>query len=267
MAMAMYKIMLSLSPTPPPPQPPSLPKSHPNSNILFEPVCNNNNSSILFSRRSFILAAFHTCSSSLLFLSAALAQTPSSSSSSPSVSKSSKNPNFLSGISNTKSWFQFYGDGFAIRVPPNFQDIMEPEDYNAGIALYGDKAKPKTYAARFSSPDGSEVLSVVVRPSNQLKITFLEAKDIADFGSLKEAAKIFVPVGASLYSARAIKIKEEEGYRNYYFYEFGNEVQRVALVAAVNSGKAIISGVTAPQNKWEEDGVRLRSAAVSLTLV
>lgn len=40
-------------------------------------------------------------------------------------SKSSK-PGRL-GIANTKSWFQFYGDGFAIRVPPQFEDIMEPE--------------------------------------------------------------------------------------------------------------------------------------------
>ncbi|KAK4410854.1 hypothetical protein Sango_0158400 [Sesamum angolense] len=184
----------------------------------------------------------------------------------PSSSSSSSN-SFLSGIANTKSWFQFYGDGFAIRVPPNFEDIMEPEDYNAGLSLYGDKAKPKTYAARFASPDGSEVLSVVVRPSNQLKITFLEAKDIADFGSLKQAARIFVPGGATLYSARTFKIKEEEGYRNYYFYEFGRDEQHVALVAAVNSGKAIIAGATAPQNKWDDDGVRLRSAAVSLTLL
>lgn len=30
-------------------------------------------------------------------------------------------------IANTKAWFQFYGDGFAIRVPPEFEDIMEPE--------------------------------------------------------------------------------------------------------------------------------------------
>ncbi|CAL5427095.1 unnamed protein product [Camellia sinensis] len=89
------------------------------------------------------------------------------------------------------SWFQFYGSGFAIRVPPQFEDIMEPEDYNAGLSLYGDKAKPKTFAARFASSDGSEVLSVVIRPSNQLKITFLEAKDITDLGSLKDAAKIF----------------------------------------------------------------------------
>jgi hypothetical protein len=43
----------------------------------------------------------------------------------------------LSGIANTKSWFQFYGDGFAIRVPPEFQDIMEPEviQYNLLFCL------------------------------------------------------------------------------------------------------------------------------------
>uniref|UniRef100_A0A0F7GYT8 Photosystem II reaction center PsbP family protein n=1 Tax=Francoa sonchifolia TaxID=23250 RepID=A0A0F7GYT8_9ROSI len=173
----------------------------------------------------------------------------------------------LSGIANTKSWSQFYGNGFAIRVPPQFEDIMEPEDYSAGLSLYGDKAKPKTFAARFASPDGSEVLSVVIRPSNQLKITFLEAKDITDLGSLKEAAKLFVPGGATLFSARTIKIKEEEGYRTYYFYEFGKYEQRVALVAAVNSGKAFIAGATAPESKWDDDGVRLRSAAVSLSVL
>ncbi|KAI4301835.1 hypothetical protein L6164_035075 [Bauhinia variegata] len=173
----------------------------------------------------------------------------------------------LSSIENTKSWYQFYGDGFAIRVPPEFQDIMEPEDLNAGLSLYGDKAKPKTFAARFASSDGSEFLSVVTRPTNQLKITFLEAQDITDLGSLKDTAKIFVPGGATLYSARTIKIKEEDGFRTYYFYEFGRDEQHSALMAAVSSGKAIIAGATAPQSKWESDGVKLRSAAVSLTIL
>ncbi|XP_010278982.1 PREDICTED: uncharacterized protein LOC104613002 [Nelumbo nucifera] len=173
----------------------------------------------------------------------------------------------LSGILNTKSWFQFFGDGFSIRVPPEFEDIMEPEDFSAGLSLYGDKAKPKTFGARFASPDGSEVLSVVTRPTNQLKITFLEAKDITDLGSLKEAANIFVPGGATLYSARTIKIKEDEGLRTYYFYEFGIDEQHVALVAAVNSGKTFIAGATAPQSKWEEDGLKLRSAAISMSVL
>ncbi|KAL7120246.1 hypothetical protein ACP275_02G110900 [Erythranthe tilingii] len=262
--MAMSKILLSLSPAPPPP-PTTIPESHPHPHPSFF------DSIFTFSRRSFILTSsvLSLSSSSSSSAGAALAQTPQppppKSPSSPPSSSSPKS--FLSGIASTKSWFQFYGSGFAIRVPPNFEDIMEPEDYNAGLSLYGDKAKPKTFAARFASPDGSEVLSVVVRPSNQLKITFLEAKDIADLGSLKEASRIFVPVGVTLYSARIIKIKEEDGYRNYYFYEFGADEQRVALVAAVNSGKVIIAGVTAPQNKWDDHGVRLRSAAVSLTLV
>ncbi|KAF5739496.1 hypothetical protein HS088_TW12G00702 [Tripterygium wilfordii] len=173
----------------------------------------------------------------------------------------------LLGIGNTKSWFQFYGDGFSIRVPPQFEDIMEPEDFNAGLSLYGDKAKPKTFAAHFASSDGSEVLSVLIRPTNQLKITFLEAQDITDLGSLKDAAKIFIPGGATLYSARTIKIKEDEGFRTYYFYEFGRYEQHVALVAAVNSGKAIVAGASAPQSKWTDDGVKLRSAAISLTLL
>ncbi|CAI9102298.1 OLC1v1000543C1 [Oldenlandia corymbosa var. corymbosa] len=193
----------------------------------------------ILSRRNFIFTT--TSLSFLLLQSQHLATSSAVETSSPPSPPPQSPSSILSGIVNTKSWFQFYGDGFAIRVPPQFEDIMEPEDYNAGLSLYGDKAKPKTFAARFASTDGSEVLSVVTRPSNQLKITFLEAKDITDFGSLKDAAKIFVPGGATLYSARTIKVKEDEGFRTYYFYEFGRDEQRVALVAAVNSGKVSCS--------------------------
>ncbi|KAL8547014.1 hypothetical protein ACS0TY_006655 [Phlomoides rotata] len=263
--MAMPKVTLSLSHNPPP-----KPQAHPTFPSSTDAI------HTLISRRSLILTAF-TSSSLVTTLSSAAAL--------PEQPLPQSSSNFLSGIANTRSWFQFYGDGFAIRVPPDFDDINEPEDYNAGLSLYGDKAKPKPFAARFTSPDGgdtfkskqllgtsygserSEVLSVVVQPSNSLKITFLEAKDIADLGSLKEVARIFVPGGAKLYSARTIKIKEDEGYRNYYFYEFGNDEQHAALVAAVNRGKAIIAGASAPQNKWDDDGVRLRSAAVSLMLL
>ncbi|XP_018508092.1 uncharacterized protein LOC103874540 isoform X1 [Brassica rapa] len=174
-------------------------------------------------------------------------------------------------IANTNSWFQYFGDGFSIRVPPQFIDFTEPEDYSAGLSLYGDKAKPKTFAARFASPDGSEVVSVVIRPSNSLKITFLEAKDISELGSLKEAARIFVPAStqagaATIYSARTIKVKEEEGFRNYYLYEFGRDEERIALVAAVNRGRVFIAGAAAPESKWKEDELKLRSAAISLTV-
>nr|XP_027107622.1 uncharacterized protein LOC113727576 isoform X5 [Coffea arabica] len=228
--MAMSTFLLSLFPKPP------------QNPISRKPISPLKHPSILISRRLGII--FTTTSlSSVLSLVLQCPQIP------PSSAAEASSTSFLSGIANTKSWFQFYGDGFAIRVPPQFEDILEPEDYNAGLSLYGDKAKPKTFAARFASPDGSEVLTVVIRPSNQLKITFLEVG------------------GATLYSARTIKIKEDEGFRTYYFYEFGRDEQHVALVAAVNSGKAIIAGATAPQYKWNDDGVKLRSAAVSLTVL
>ncbi|CAM8892258.1 unnamed protein product [Rhodiola kirilowii] len=184
----------------------------------------------------------------------------------PLVARSEPKSSF-GGIVNTKSWFKFFGDGFAIRVPPDFEDMTEPEDYNAGLSLYGDKAKTKTFAARFASSDGSEVVSVVIRPTNQLKITFLEAQDVSDLGTLRQAARLFVPGGAALSSAKTIKIKESEGYKTYYFYEFDKDDERFALVAAVNAGRAFIAGAAAPRYRWDDDGVKLRSAAISLTLL
>lgn len=110
--MAMPKVILSLSHTPPPKT-----HTHPTFPSSSDPT------HTFFSRRTLILTAF--TSSSLVPLSSAVAlpeQPP------PPPQSSSNSPNsFLSGIANTKSWFQFYGDGFAIRVPPDFEDINEPE--------------------------------------------------------------------------------------------------------------------------------------------
>ncbi|XP_040372548.1 uncharacterized protein LOC112193020 isoform X2 [Rosa chinensis] len=230
-------LLLSLPPNPLNPKPkianPTTPK-------LTSKLTITNNTPI--SKRDLILKT-----TSIFLISLIPQQYPTAHSSTEEASPPPKS--ILSGIANTKSWFQFYGDGFSIRVPPQFEDIMEPEDYNAGLSLYGDKAKPKIFSARFASSDGSE------------------AKDITDLGSLKEVAKIFVPFGSTLYSARTLKIKEEEGFRTYYFYEFGREGQHAALVAAVSSGRTYIAGATAPQSKWDEDGVKLRSAAISMTVL
>ncbi|XP_050380181.1 uncharacterized protein LOC126797574 [Argentina anserina] len=249
-------LLLSLPPHPPNPKP-KIP--YPTTPKLTSKLTITNNNTVPTSKRDLILKT-----TSIFLMSLIPQQYPTAH---PSSEASTPPKSILSGISNTKSWFQFYGDGFSIRVPPQFEDIMEPEDYNAGLSLYGDKAKPKIFSARFASSDGSEVLNVVIKPSNQFKITFLEAKDITDLGSLKEVAKIFVPFGSTLYSARTLKIKEEEGFRTYYFYEFGREGQHAALVAAVSSGRTYIAGATAPQSKWDEDGVKLRSAAVSMTVL
>ncbi|CAL4908099.1 unnamed protein product [Urochloa decumbens] len=275
------------------------------------------------SRRGFTLhTAIAIASASAAASAAAAAEAEAPPSPSPPPSPPAQAPPskpVLGGIANTRSWSQYYGSGFSIRVPPSFDDILEPEvinqpdpspyisssssssprlgllagncgarvssisgfeirigerltsfrvsqDYNAGMTYYGDKAKPRAYAARFASPDRDELISVVIKPSNQLKITFLEAKDITDLGTLKEASKIFVPAGAKVLSARTIKVKDDEDIRTYYFYEFGLDKQHVALMATVNSGKTYIAGATAPETKWGDDGVKLRSAAVSLSV-
>ncbi|XP_050143303.1 uncharacterized protein LOC126619080 isoform X2 [Malus sylvestris] len=211
-------LLLSLSPHPPnPPQNPNP--------TTPKPTISLPTSTPASSKRNLILKT-----TSLFLISLTPQQYPVAHSS-PQAPPPPPRP-ALSGISNTKNWFQFFGDGFAIRVPPQFQDVQEPEDYNSGLSLYGDKAK-----------------------------------DITDLGSLKEAAKIFIPVGSTVYSARAIRIKEEEGFRTYYFYEFGVQEQHAALVAAVNGGKTYIAGATAPQSKWNDDGVKLRSAAISMTVL
>ncbi|GAU46235.1 hypothetical protein TSUD_34200 [Trifolium subterraneum] len=180
--------------------------------------------------------------------------------SSPQVSSSSKS--ILSSIENTSSWYRFYGNGFAIRVPPEFQDVMEPEDFSAGMNLYGDRAKEKEVVARFVSSDGYAVLNVITRPSSQLKITFLEFLiTVSHFAHDVHAG------GSTVYSARSIKIKEESGFRTYYFYEFGKDDLHLALTAGARGGKVVIAGATAPQSKWDTDGVKLRSAVISLTIL
>ncbi|CAJ2628646.1 unnamed protein product [Trifolium pratense] len=222
-------------------------------------ICNLNNN--FTSKRNLILQT------SLLSIAISLTPPPALSSPQLSSSSSSSPKSILSSIENTTSWYRFFGNGFAIRVPPEFQDVMEPEDFSAGMSLYGDRAKEKEVVARFVSSDGLAVLNVITRPSSQLKITFLEAQDITGLGSLKEAAKLFIPGGSKVYSARSIKIKEESGFRTYYFYEFGRDDLHLALMAGARGGKVVIAGATAPQSKWDTDGVKLRSAAISLTIL
>jgi hypothetical protein len=55
--------------------------------------------------------------------------------------------------------------------------------------------------------------------------------------------------------------------RNYYFYEFGRDEERIALVASVNRGKVYIAGAAAPESKWKDDELKLRSAAISFTIL
>lgn len=169
---------------------------------------------------------------------------------------------------DTNDWNRFEGDGFSLSIPPDFDDIMEPEDFTAGVSLYGERAKAKPFAARFASSDRSEVLSVVIRQASLLRLTFFATKDITDLGSLKDAASIFVPVGAKVYAAQTIKQQTDaEMLRTYYYYEFSTGDNYIAMEAAASSGKVFVVAATAPKLKWKNDGRKLRSAAASFSLL
>lgn len=58
---------------------------------------------------------------------------------SPEKANGSTRKPFLEGIVNTKSWFQYFGDGFTIRAPPLFDDVLEPEAsvlFNPWISIW-----------------------------------------------------------------------------------------------------------------------------------
>lgn len=168
-------------------------------------------------------------------------------------------------IVETESWYRFRGDGFAIKVPPEFEDIVEPDE--GGTSLYGERAKEKPFAARFASPDRQEVLSVVIRQASQLRLSFFETKDISDFGSLKEVAGIFVPAGSKILSARIMNSADTQVPRKYYLYEFVSKDKRVAMSAAAAAGRVYVVGAMAPQSRWKDVGITLRSAAASFSIL
>lgn len=109
-------ILLSLpSPPPKPPQNPNPKTSKPISLITPRPTPLSDKPT---TKRDFILTTTSLCFLSLTF------QYPLAHSSAEPSSPPKPSP---LGVANTKSWFRFYGDGFAIRVPPEFEDVMEPE--------------------------------------------------------------------------------------------------------------------------------------------
>lgn len=166
------------------------------------------------------------------------------------------------------SWERFRGDGFALRVPPGFEDIMpEPVIDDTPKSTLGDGKPQSPFVARFASPDRQEVLSVVVRPTTSLKLSFFEVKDVTDFGSITEASKILLPPGARVLASRQYSNTPEKVARNYYLYEFIAQGMHVALGAAVAKGQVYVVGATTPEEQWRAAASRLRTSVKAFSLV
>ena len=67
--------------------------------------------------------------------------------------------------------------------------------------LQAKRTEESPLVARFGSQDPPADMSVSVRGANTLKLTFLQIKDVTEFGDVVEATNLFVPPGAELLSS------------------------------------------------------------------
>lgn len=168
------------------------------------------------------------------------------------------------------SWQRVRGPGFAIRVPPGFQDIMptETEDERPQSTLrMDDGSKRSPIMAQFASADRKELITLVVRPTTAIKLSFFEIKDVTDFGGIQEAAEVFLPPGTKPVATRQFTATPDQVPRTYYLYEFVASGKHVALSASVAKGKVYVLGAAADESAWRPAAGRLRAVAGAFSLV
>eukprot|EP00271_Cylindrocystis_brebissonii_P009652 TRINITY_DN2469_c0_g1_i2.p1 TRINITY_DN2469_c0_g1~~TRINITY_DN2469_c0_g1_i2.p1 ORF type:complete len:381 (-),score=57.30 TRINITY_DN2469_c0_g1_i2:96-1238(-) len=168
-----------------------------------------------------------------------------------------------------ETWERFRGDGFALRVPPGYMNILaesEPEDDGRPRSTISDKPK-SPFVARFASPDREEVLSVVSRPTNGLRLSFFEVKDVSDLGPIDEAASVFIPPGARLLATRQYVLTPDRVPRTHYLFEFVSQGMHVAMNAVIAKGQVYVLGATTAEERWSSAAGRMRTAAKAFSLV
>ncbi len=102
---------------------------------------------------------------------------------------------------------------------------------------------------RLTAAGGAEVVSLGVRRAADLRPTFLQVNDIADFGTLEDMAGLLVPPGARLLASSSATFTapsptaaadEVPLERTYYTYEFERRGLHGCLVAAAKYGKVCV---------------------------
>ena len=134
--------------------------------------------------------------------------------------------------------------------------------------LQSKRVEETPLVARFGSDDGAEDVSVSIRGANTLKLTFLQIKDVREFGDVEAAAPLFVPPGATLVSADArsapaVNPGGDDVDKGYFTYDFEFGAARVLLTAAVEQGNVYLLGCTASKERWGDAEAGFRRAARS----
>jgi|AntAceMinimDraft_5_1070358.scaffolds.fasta_scaffold75617_1 hypothetical protein len=103
--------------------------------------------------------------------------------------------------------------------------------------LQSKRTEESPLVARFGSEEQQADISVSIRGANTLKLTFLQIKDVTEFGEVAEAAPLFLPPGSKLLSATArtepqLNTAGDAIDKSYYTYDFEFGYVRVLLTAA-----------------------------------
>ncbi|GBG81469.1 hypothetical protein CBR_g32459 [Chara braunii] len=183
-------------------------------------------------------------------------------------------------------WLVIRSKEYSVSLPPGFEDVLQEEEAptlprstltgGGGSSNGGGGA---TLLLRFSSTLMPATISLVKRQVAGMRLTFFQANDIGDLGTVAGVADLFVPPGAKLLSlssstSSASSVDRSNGeqpaddkpQRNYYQYEFLHRRQHVALRAAVNRGQVYVLGGTTPQENWMAVSEQMRGALDSFRL-
>ena len=130
--------------------------------------------------------------------------------------------------------------------------------------LQAKRTEETPLVARFGSPDEREDVSVSIRGANTLKLTFLQIKDVTEFGDVNEAHPLRPTRRETRLRHRsrlprgATRRRQRRQVVLHLRLRFG--VARVLLTVAVEQGNAYLLGCTASGDAWEraEAGFRAR---------
>ncbi|KAK9816931.1 hypothetical protein WJX72_007169 [[Myrmecia] bisecta] len=199
----------------------------------------------------------------------------------------------VTAITNASSSSSFVSEGelystleFSLEVPAGYElvpDQPTPTTTSRGsqsvFSRPGAPPPPSPVKAKFTSSDGAQLLSVVVQQASDIKPTFFQVTDIAQYGSLDEASRLLVPRGARLLASSTQQVvpqPRDTGTplgvvapppQTIYRYEFVTRSGlHVTMAAAAKGGRVFVAGGSAADSQWTSAAEALQHAVESFRL-
>eukprot|EP00877_Chromochloris_zofingiensis_P014622 jgi/Chrzof1/9413/Cz04g02050.t1_PPD9[v5.2] len=171
------------------------------------------------------------------------------------------------------SWLPFTDNDWQLQLPTSYQYKETPMPQRER----GPAPERSPLRARFDSPDGSEVVSIIVQKATIYKQTLFQVTDISQLGDPIATAKLLLPRGSTLLyatqdtqqlPARQTPVGSVElPPRTYYRYEFTTGTGlHVAMAAAAQRGQVYVCGAAVGADRWKDAKQRLKPVVQSFML-